>query len=266
MEAEYFDVSTKTSTHQWVNVARGDSSNDGAMITTPDQGELAESVESTPMLSFMVYFNSPGKHYIWVRGSGDTNDSGVGNNDSVHVGLNGTVASTAYRIDQFPAEWTWSRHTPSHPVASLNVVDAGVNMVNFWMREDGFAIDKFVITSDPSFAPTGHGPEVTDGTDSYVPPASSNGGDGDMNPTNSDSVVTTPTNDDPVESEQTNADNVDRVQDDSVAIVPTVVATNSETTNSSDGIFGGSASTTALLALLALCLIKVGRFKTLRSI
>ena len=124
MEAEYFDVSTETSSHQWVNVALGNSSNDAAMITTPDQGDLADSTENTPMLSYLVHFNYPGKHYIWVRGLGDTDDAGVGNSDSLQIGLNGTLASTAYRIDQFPNVWTWSRHTPSDPVASLNVVDA----------------------------------------------------------------------------------------------------------------------------------------------
>ena len=170
MEAEYFDVSTSTSTHQWVHVARGDSSNDDAMITTPDEGQLAGSSENTPMLSYLVYFNHPGKHYIWIRGSGDTNEAGIGNSDSIQVGLNGTVASTAYRIDQFPAGWTWSRHTPDNPVASLNVVNAGVNMVNFWMREDGLAIDKFIITSDPDFVPSGFGPAVTDGTEDYQSP------------------------------------------------------------------------------------------------
>jgi len=118
----------------------------------------------------MVFFNHTGKHYLWVRGSGDTNSAGRGSSDSIHVGLNGTVASTAFRIDNFPEEWSWSRHTPSDPIASLNIVDAGVNVINFWMREDGLAFDKFVITSDPDFVPTGRGPDVTDGTDDYVPP------------------------------------------------------------------------------------------------
>lgn len=173
MEAEYFDIKTNTDTHQWVDVARANSSNDGALITTPDQGQLAGTVENTPMLSYLVNFNSAGKHYIWIRGAGDTNANGVGSSDSIHVGLNGTVASTAFRIDQFPAEWSWSRHTPTDPVASLNVVNPGINMINFWMREDGLAIDKFIITSDPNFIPTGFGPDVTDGTDGFVPPVSS---------------------------------------------------------------------------------------------
>ena len=222
MEAEYFDVRTATSTHQWTNVALGNSSNDDAMITTPDEGALAGSSENTPMLSYMVYFNSPGKHYIWVRGLGDSNNAGVGTSDSIQAGLNGTVSSTAYRIDEFPAEWTWSRHTPSDPAASLNVVDAGVNMVNFWMREDGLAIDKFVITSDPNFVPSGFGPELTDGTDDFVAPVAESDND-DAN--NADSVESEEaTNNDAVQADAIDDAIDDEIEADDTAAVATAAA------------------------------------------
>lgn len=306
MEAEYFDVSKQTSTHQWVHVTRGNTSNDDAMITTPDQGDLAASTDNTPMLSYMVYFNHTGKHYIWVRGSGDSNSAGVGNSDSIHVGLNGTVASTAYRIDQFPNEWTWSRHTPSNPVASLNVVNAGVNIVNFWMREDGLAIDKFVITSDPDFVPNGYGPEVTDGTNNYVPPVTIDENEAESNADNTPVVEETvevqpedikPASESPVEDGSQNIpaeeSTTDLPQEDTDASNQAEVNTNVEisdsvATDSSDSnpmvegpdaddmatleaipeanendnwLFGGSASTTFLLSLLAMCIVRVSRFK-----
>ncbi len=249
MEAEYFDLDTATSSHQWVHVARGNSSNDDAMITTPDEGQLAASPQNTPMLSYMVYFKHTGKHYIWVRGSGDTSANGVGSSDSIHVGLNGTLADTAYRIDKFPAEWTWSRHTPSDPMASLNIVDAGVNVVNFWMREDGLAIDKFVITSDPEFVPTGFGPEVTDGTEDYVAPVTDE--PEVVVPVADDPIEADPINDDPETPDSTNEADPVSSDDD---LDP--VSTNSR---SSNGLFGASASTSGLLALFALCLLRVGR-------
>jgi len=279
MEAEYFDVDSKTSTHQWVHVARGNSSNDDAMITTPDEGQLAGSTQNTPMLSYMVYFNHPGKHYIWIRGSGDSDASGIGNSDSVQIGLNGKLANTAYRIDQFPSQWTWSRHTPSNPVASLNVVNAGVNMVNLWMREDGLAIDKFVITSDPEFVPTGFGPDVTDGTKDYVPPMDNNT-DENANPVidapvltdvaNDNSSQSDPVNDDtaaedassdqPVVADPGNDTSTESPQDrdETVSSVPLTVAADSN-----DGVFGGSAS---MAALLTLCFFRVGRSKNKRPV
>ena len=238
MEAEFFDVRTETSTHQWVGVALGNSSNDAAMTTTPDQGDLAASTENTPMLSYLVHFNYPGKHYIWVRGLGDTSSEGEGNSDSLQVGLNGALADTAYRIDQFPNEWTWSRHTPSDPVATLNVVDAGVNMVNLWMREDGLAIDKFVITSDPDFSPEGFGPDTTDGTSDYVPPVID---------TSEQSESSTS------EAGESQANGEPGMFSDVEVVSEELLTTNSR----SDGaLFGGSFS---VFALVALCLLRAGR-------
>jgi len=294
MEAEYYDVKTETATHQWVRTVLGNSSNDDAMITTPDEGQLAGTPKNTPMLSYMVYFNHPGKHYLWVRGLGDSNKSGVGNSDSIQIGLNGKLADTAYRIDQFPSEWTWSRHTPSNPVASLNVVNAGVNMVNIWMREDGLAIDKFVITSDPEFVPNGFGPAVTDGTNDYVPPVPVVE---DSKPTtpvvedtgtsDDDIIVSDPTDENrpatddgdvkpvepvvndtqnPVASDQADADEeesdtgkVDETGDSAEEVVTLVPVANSAGSN--NGLFGGSASTMALLTLLLLCLTRAGRLQ-----
>jgi len=278
MEAEYFDVSTKTDTHEWVHVVLGDSSNADAMITTPDQGELAGSAEGTPMLSYMVNFNYPGKHYIWVRGLGDSDVSGVGNSDSIQVGINGEIASTAYRIDQFPNEWTWSRHTPSNPVATLNVVNAGVNMINFWMREDGLAFDKFVITNDPNYVPTGTGPELSDGSDDYVAPVieeeividdsveeneSSEQGTVDAEnetETNTETNTNEGSDNDSDNQTTTNENDVMPTTDEAVSAI------SLEDSGSSGGLFGGSASNTMLLSLLLVLFGRRAGFSLSRKI
>ncbi len=235
MEAEYFDLIDNTPTHQWVSVNRADSANNNAMITTPDQGTLASTTKNTPMLSYMVYFNHPGKHYIWVRGSGDTNGSGIGSSDSIHIGLNGTVQNNAFRIDQFPSKWTWSRHTPINPVASLNVINAGVNMLNIWMREDGLAIDKFVITNDPDFVPSGHGPVLTDGTDNYSPPVINVEQNSDI--ALNDSVDESPTKDtgNPVTTETVNP-SIDQLDDGNQSIVNETTAEETAESESSSNI------------------------------
>jgi len=266
MEAEYFDTSSATSTHQWVRTVLSNSSNDDAMITTPDQGDLAESTEETPMLGYMVYFNHPGKHYVWVRGLGDSNESNVGNSDSIQIGLNGTLASTAFRIDQFPAEWSWSRHTPDNPVASLNIVDAGVNMINFWMREDGLAIDKFIITSDPDFVPAGVGPELTDGTSSYVPPVRQSVAVADTNQRDVDRTESDPVSEELTDSSISNSTPFDVIQsDDAIPAIDEAIHQGSVVANvaSSDGLFGGSTSIAALFAIL---FIRVVRLKVARPI
>ena len=268
MEAEYYDVISNTSTHQWVPAVIGNSSNDDAMITTPDEGQLAATTDNTPMLSYMVNFNYAGKHYVWIRGMGDTADNGVGNSDSIQVGLNGELSDDAYRIDTFPNEWTWSRHTPSAPAASLNVVNAGVNIVNLWMREDGLAIDKFVITSDPNFVPTGFGPELTDGSSDYVAPVTD-----EVDQNNDEPVVVEPPvqvdttvetvepivsdmiDDDPMNTDSTNDVQVTDDEPDTNQAVSDIAVSSS----SGDGLFGGSASLAALVALFAICLMRLGR-------
>ena len=285
MEAEYFDIETKTSTHQWIHVVSADSSNDDAMITTPDQGDLADSIEQTPMLSYLVNFNHSGKHYIWVRGKGDSNAAGVGNSDSLHVGLNGAIQSDAYRIDQFPDTWTWSRHTPTNNVASINVVNAGINMVNFWMREDGLAIDKFVITSDPDFVPAGHGPALSDGTDDYVAPVAVvddatgsdvSEGEQDNNQQsdeqNRDSEV--PSEDVPTEGAQSDEESSEQalIVDDEMdgASMDESVADEGqpiELTGGSGkgGVFGGSTSVSTVLALLIAGFFRIRRSALIRT-
>ncbi len=274
MEAEYFDINDSTSTHQWVHATKANSSNDGAMITTPDEGQLAATAKNTPMLGYMVYFNYPGKHYIWVRGLGDTNSAGVGNSDSIHIGLNGEIAETAYRIDQFPDQWTWSRHTPSDPIASINVVNAGVNTVNLWMREDGLAIDKFVITSDPDFVPDGFGPELSDGTDSYVSPIATDDevvitdpSDDEVGVTDSSDAITAitdPNNDEINVTDQSNIATVitdsssDEIVVSDLSEIVTVETDPVVTENggSGNGLFGGGTSLFVLFGLLMLSLLR----------
>ena len=274
MEAEYFDIDTKTSTHQWVHVIKADSSNDDAMITTPDQGDLADSTQDTPMLSYLVNFNHSGKHYIWIRGMGDTNNAGVGNSDSLQIGLNGTVQNDAYQINQFPGEWTWSRNTPSNSVASVNVVNAGINIVNFWMREDGLAIDKFVITNDPDFVPTGHGPALSDGTDDYVAPEitedkleddlAENVVEEEETDSNTDvdtetvTEIETETETETVTETVTNSDAEKDEQNKDVMLSDEQTMMDA-TSSGNGGLFGGSTSASMLLMLLAGGLVRLRR-------
>ena len=165
MEAEYHDSSTDTTTHRWINQTLAGSSNDDAMVTTPDNGALRAGSADSPMLSYLVYFDKPGNYYLWVRGWGDTNRSGNGQSDSLHAGINGVISTTADKIDNFPAGWNWSASTRDNIPAFITVPTSGIHSINFWMREDGLAFDKFLLSSDKDYVPSGTGPAVNDGTD-----------------------------------------------------------------------------------------------------
>jgi len=91
-----------------------------------------------------------------VRGSGNS-PPGTGDGDSLNLGLDGVEA---YRINgQWPASagYGWGSTQPP-ATAAFVVATVGLHTLNVWMREDGFVLDKLVVSSNPSFNPTGLGP------------------------------------------------------------------------------------------------------------
>src|SRR5262249_61117295 len=109
----------------------------------------------------------PGTYYVWLRGF-VTN----GSNDSIHVGLDGQPVATADRMTSSTYNtWEWFKTTMDGPPATLSVATGGQHTVNVWMREDGFRLDRLLLTTDPSYVPTGIGPPAGGGGGSDpVPP------------------------------------------------------------------------------------------------
>ncbi len=161
IEAEHFLSKTSTSSHNWVSSTSSQASNGAFMTTTPDNGVLNFSSNTGPMLSYRVFFDTPGKRIVWVRGFGDTNPNGEGKSDSLHIGLNGKISNTADKIDNFPADWAWSNHTRDSAAAVLDIPTAGLHMVNIFMREDGLKVDKIILAPVIGNAPVGIGPAET---------------------------------------------------------------------------------------------------------
>ena len=173
MEAEHFATNTAQGGRSWLAAAGGT-----ALQAMPNDGVNRDTTytASSPRLDFAVNFVKTGVHYIWARGMGAT-----AADDSYHAGLDGTALTSSDRIQGFGTAWTWSRSTMDGPVATFTVGTAGVHTVNVWMREDGFVIDKLVVTSNANYVPTGTGP-VESPTGTPPPPAC---GDGVCNGTES---------------------------------------------------------------------------------
>ena len=115
---------------------------------------ITTAIESTsPQIDFQIAFTKTGTHYCWLRGIGP-----IINDDSCHLGVDGTVSPTGNAVTRFTTAWTWSRYLAGGTTASLNITTAGVHTVSIWMREDGLILDKLVLTTDPAFIPTGTGP------------------------------------------------------------------------------------------------------------
>ena len=155
IEAEHYDANVPNGGQSFVASSPAGASGNAALTASPNSDVVRNTgyAASSPRLEYRVNFVKTGTHYIWARGIGTTPGD-----DSVHAGLDGAEVASSDRIANFGAGWTWSRDTMDGPVATVNVATAGVHVVNVWMREDGFIIDKLVITTDPSFAPSALGP------------------------------------------------------------------------------------------------------------
>jgi hypothetical protein len=128
----------------------------GALNSLPNDGTTRNSdyVSYAPRLDYYVYFNKTGTHYAWIRGY-----AANGNDDSCHVGLDNAASSTSDRIDGFgTGAYRWSKHTMDGTNAYLSIGSTGERTLNVYMREDGFIIDRVLLTTNASYTPSGAGP------------------------------------------------------------------------------------------------------------
>lgn len=179
MEGENFHKHTPQGTHTWTfsTTARG-YSGDGYMEAVPNAGinrsGYPELLTDSPRLDYKVSFVKSGTHYVWIRGMAPGAAAGTdpGANDSVHAGINGDNPETARRIDvTFPGDvWALVGTIQGGARATIDVPSAGEHTVNIWMREDGFRLDKIIITSVESFTPSGLGPQASRHVGQAPPP------------------------------------------------------------------------------------------------
>ena len=119
-----------------------------------DPGKLA-------ILNYNVYFNTPGKYYVWVRAfSSGSEDNGI------HVGLDGNWVPSGQRMQwcEGKNEWTWASkqrtaevHCGVEKLIFLEIKKVGRHTISFSMREDGFEFDKWMMTKVYE-QPIGRGP------------------------------------------------------------------------------------------------------------
>jgi hypothetical protein len=158
IEAEHFEDAIPYRGQSWersrtIRGHRGQA----AVVAGPDQGiRIRGRYEgSSPELTYRIAFSEPGIYYVWLRAWAEDD-----NGNSVHLGLNGRAHRTAAGIEtQSYGEWTWTRTLmDEREPASLRVDNAGSATLNLWMREDGFYVDRILLTTDRSYVPSENGP------------------------------------------------------------------------------------------------------------
>lgn len=126
---------------------------------TEDPGRMA-------VLYYPVYFNTPGKYYVWARSC----PTGPEDN-GLHVGLDGQWPASGMRLQWIAQQsaWQWDSkqrtelvHTGVKYRVYLEVKEPGLHTVMFSMREDGFEMDKWLMSTNKDVlkhGETGMGPD-----------------------------------------------------------------------------------------------------------
>lgn len=166
VEAEHFSSQTKEGLRKWELVRReadgpAETAGNGAFlhllpdtrVTHADRLIPGENFSNEPgkmaVLSYDVYFNTPGRYYVWVRAySTGSEDNGL------HVGLNGEWPESGQRMQwcEGKNQWTWAskqrtqaEHCGEPRKIFLDIPAKGLHTISFSMREDGFRFDKWLM-------------------------------------------------------------------------------------------------------------------------
>jgi len=150
IEGEHFfasSVAGVTTGDSWTQLAATQASGGQCMTVGPDNGSFWTSNVTTtsPRLDFMVNFTTTGTFFLHIRG-----DASDGAADSCWGGRDGVQLTTLFDFAETANTWGWQS-------VSLGSVPAGIHTINVWAREDGFRLDKLVISTS-STLPTGAGP------------------------------------------------------------------------------------------------------------
>ncbi len=170
VEAESFFALEKSEVRKWSVHRSIPGASGGAHIevlpdtrrTHDDKLVVGENFSNKPgemaVVSYRVRVPEPGRYYVWVRAySTGTEDNGI------HVGIDGQWPASGARMQWCEGKNTWRWESRQRTEANhcgepgkiwLDIPTAGDHIVSFSMREDGFRMDKFLLTAAPG-APAG---------------------------------------------------------------------------------------------------------------
>src|SRR6185295_13207756 len=127
----------------------------------PKVGVSVGDSTAGPQLTFDLKFSGTGTYFVWVRLLGANMLS-----DSIHVAMDSAPPVTygGHGMRAGSTSWVWvdtvsftSAPDGGPAFAQINVTTSGYHTLRVYMREDGVALDKIVL-SQSGAAPTGLGP------------------------------------------------------------------------------------------------------------
>ena len=181
VEAENFYKQTNDSTRKWYVIdksfksdlkdadpSHSKSASKNAYIeilpdtrqTHDDKLIRKENFTNTPgmaVVHYKVKIKKPGRYYIWAKAfSTGTEDNGV------HVGLNGKWPDSGKRMQWCKGKrsWYWESkqrtkevHCGIENAIYLDIEKSGEHTIQFSMREDGFEMDEWLMTTNKTYNP-----------------------------------------------------------------------------------------------------------------
>jgi len=156
MEGEHFHTAVPRTGKSWTpDTQQPGYVAESAMFVQPNNGGLTDNNYATtsPEMQYEVLFTTTGTYYLWARGW-----AANGNDNSLHMGLDNQAVATAAKMN-LPTygAWTWFNRQNTNVTATLVISTTGLHTINVWMREDGFRLDRLLLTTNAGFIPTGPG-------------------------------------------------------------------------------------------------------------
>ncbi len=142
VEAESTRKSTIIGTHYWLV----EKDNPSHLVAFPSDNTVFDwrgGGAGSPSITYRVMVKQPGTYYLWVRGQGEAGGA------SVIPGFDGKpISEDADFIGFFPHQFAWLSGFHSTGKRTVIQIDnVGEHAITFWMLEDGFRFDKFMITA-----------------------------------------------------------------------------------------------------------------------
>lgn len=153
VEAENFYAKVNTANYDWEIInSLPYSSGGAAMIASPDTTAAINTnyAVNSPRLDYHINFVQAGTYYVWVCGYA----AGASSN-TCHIGLDNQELASCRQISGFSPirQWVWSSVIQNSSRATFVVSSAGEHVMNLWMCESKFSVDKIVVTNNPEFIP-----------------------------------------------------------------------------------------------------------------
>ncbi len=146
VEAENLSKQIVPDTDSWQLVADAGADGGYALQALPNDGTSTTDPAVAPRLDYLISFLAAGDYYIWLKRYAETDAD-----NTIRFALDDGVYTS---FDCATGAWAWEK------IGTITVGSHGLRSLRIAMEDDGFMLDKVLVTDDMAFTP-GSGPIAT---------------------------------------------------------------------------------------------------------